>query len=82
MFIELLPPRTSPCVSLPIKEENEDDFPHGELLSIKEEYEYDDIKKEYEYDNTKEYSIKEEYEYDDTKKSTSTTIEKNIQQKM
>ena len=44
VFIEHLPPRTSPRVTLPIKEENEDDSPrHGESLSIKKEYEYDDI---------------------------------------
>ena len=58
VFIEHYPPRTSPCVTLPIKEGNEDDSPrHGETLSIKEEYGYDDLneKQEYEYDDTKEY---------------------------
>ena len=79
LFIEHLPPRTSPRVTLPIKEENEDDSPrHGVSLSIKEEYEYDDIKEGYEYDDTKEYSIKEEYEYGDTKEYTTKNVEKQI----
>ena len=88
VFIEHLPPRTSPRVSLPIKEENKDDSPHGVSLSMKEEYEYDDIKEEYEYNDTKEYSIKEEYEYNntkeeyeynDTKEYTTKNVEKKIE---
>ena len=80
VFIEHLPPRTSPRVTLPIKEENEEDSPrHGVSLSIKEEYEYNDINEEYVYDNTKEYSIKEEYEYDDTKEYTTKNVEKKIE---
>ena len=48
VFIEYLPPRTSSCVTLPIKEENEEySTHHGVLLSIKDEYEYDDIIEEY-----------------------------------
>ena len=80
VFIEHYPPRTSPRVTLPIKEENEDDSPrHGETLSIKEEYGYDDLNEEYVYDDTQEYSIKQEYEYDDSKEYTTNNVEKEIE---
>ena len=80
VFIGHLPLRTSPHVTLPIKEENEDNSPrHGVSLSIKEEYEYDGIKEEYVYDDTKEYAIKEEYEYNDTKKYTTKNVERKIE---
>ena len=77
-------PRTTPCVSLPIKEENEDNntkapraLPRASLL----------IKEENKYNNTKaprtsshvSLPIKEEYQYDDTKDDTTKNVEKQIE---
>ena len=82
-IIEHLPPRITPRVSLPIKEQNKNDnakasrtFPRASL-PIKKENEYNNTKEPWSYRHVVD-DTKKEYEYDNTKEYTTKNVKKKI----